>query len=203
MANLHPDLKKTLTDSGIPDDCPLLDYLDWAGIRTKNSLAMFFDETDKIDPWIHRFANKTTFGSPAKEIHYPEEDRRKGLLACFIAAWTECSDDLAQSRAAKLPTTSPAAPSIPPSTTPSTTDDKIPKTWPKGVYQQLLTDYKSELNTIPRTSPPWSRESPGPNVARAHHIQKLSSGRTWRNHHHSYIHSHRIREQQRQERPLR
>ena len=147
MANLHPGLKKTLTDSGIPDDCPLLDYLDWAGIRTKNSLAMFFDETDKIDPWIHRFANKTTFGSPAKEIHYPEEDRRKGLLACFIAAWTECSDDLAQSRAAKLPTTSPAAPSIPPSTTPSTTDDKIPKTWPKGVYQQLLTDYKNQNST--------------------------------------------------------
>ena len=113
MTNLHPDLKKTLTDSGIPDDCPLLDYLDWAGIRTKNSLAMFFDESDKIDPWIHRFANKTTFGTPAKEIHYPEEDRRKGLLACFIAAWTECSDDLAQNRAAKLPATAPTIPSIP------------------------------------------------------------------------------------------
>ena len=67
MTNLHPDLKKTLTDSGIPDDCPLLDYLDWAGIRTKNSLAMFFDESDKIDPWIHRFANKTTFGAPTQK----------------------------------------------------------------------------------------------------------------------------------------
>ncbi len=55
MANLHAELRVTLTENGIPDNSPLLDYLDWAGIRTKNSLAMFFADTDKITEWIERF----------------------------------------------------------------------------------------------------------------------------------------------------
>ena len=79
---------------------------------------------------------------PEKEIHFPVEDRRKGLLACLIATWNVCRDDFTAARQSKLPMTpSPTAP--PASTTPATsTDDKIPKTWPKGVYQQLITDYK-------------------------------------------------------------
>ena len=93
MANLQDTLKQTLFDSGIPNDSPLLDYLDWAGIRTKNSLAVFFPDHDKIEQWINRFSTKTTFGTPEKEIYFPEEDRRRGLLVCFIATWTICKKD--------------------------------------------------------------------------------------------------------------
>ncbi len=79
MANLHAELRVTLTENGIPDNSPLLDYLDWAGIRTKNSLAMFFADTDKITEWTEKFQNEITFGTPEKKIHFPENDRRKGL----------------------------------------------------------------------------------------------------------------------------
>jgi len=168
MANLHADFKVTLTDNGIPDDSPILDYLDWAGIRTKNSLAMFFASDDKITEWTEKFANKITFGSPEKEIHFPVEDRRKGLLACLIATWNVCRDDFTAARQSKLPMTpSPSAP--PASTTPATsTDDKIPKTWPKGVYQQLITDYKvstGNTKTFRRKDSPWSRTGGDPHVA--------------------------------------
>ena len=144
MANLHADFKVTLTDNGIPDDSPILEYLDWAGIRTKNSLAMFFASDDKITEWTEKFAKKITFGSPEKEIHFPVEDRRKGLLACLIATWNVCRDDFTAARQSKLRLPMTPSPTAPPaSTTPATsTDDKIPKTWPKGVYQQLITDYK-------------------------------------------------------------
>ena len=150
MASLHADFKTLLTDSGIPNDSPLLEYLDWAGIRTKNSLAMFFATSDQIDAWINRFENKVTYGTPAKEIHYPEEDRRKGLLACFIATWSQCRDDFDQARASKLPAPPPTIAALPAASSTSTTDDKVPKTWPKGVYQQLLTDYHTNNgNTRP------------------------------------------------------
>ena len=142
MANLHADFKITLTDNGIPDDSPILEYLDWAGIRTKNSLAMFFASDDKITEWTEKFANEITFGTPEKKIHIPIEDRRRGLLACLIATWNVCRDDFAAARQSKLPMT-PAATAPSASTTPATSsDEKIPKTWPKGIYQQLITDYK-------------------------------------------------------------
>ena len=143
MANIHAELKLTLTNSGIPDDSPLLEYLDWAGIRTKNSLAMFFADSDKINEWTDKFANEITFSTPEKKIHFPEEDRRKGLLACMIAAWTTCRDDFDAARHSKLPIppTPAATPALP--TTTTTSDDKVPKTWPKGIYQQLLTDYRT------------------------------------------------------------
>ena len=79
MANLHAELRLSLTENGIPDNSPLLDYLDWAGIRTKNSLAMFFTDTDKIIEWTEKFQNEITYGTPEKKIHFPENDRRKGL----------------------------------------------------------------------------------------------------------------------------
>ena len=79
MTNLHAELRVTLTENGIPDASPLLEYMDWAGIRTKNSLAMFFTDTDKIIEWIEKFQNEITFGTPEKKIHFPEDDRRKGL----------------------------------------------------------------------------------------------------------------------------
>ena len=121
---------------------PILEYLDWAGIRTKNSLAMFFASDDKITEWTEKFANEITFGTPEKKIHIPIEDRRKGLLACLIATWNVCRDDFAAARQSKLPMT-PAATAPLASATPATSsDEKIPKTWPKGIYQQLLTDYK-------------------------------------------------------------
>ena len=142
MANLHADFKITLTDNGIPDDSPILEYLDWAGIRTKNSLAMFFASDDKITEWTEKFANEITFGTPEKKIHIPIEDRRRGLLACLIATWNVCRDDFAAARQSKLPMT-PAATAPSASATPATSsDEKIPKTWPKGIYQQLITDYK-------------------------------------------------------------
>ena len=139
MANLQDSLKQALLDSGMPPDSPLLDYLDWAGIRTKNSLAVFFTDHDKIDRWINRFETKVTFGTPEKEIHYQEEDRRRGLLASFMAAWSLCKTDFDQLIQSRIPTTA-SLPSIPATTTTSTssTDDKVPKSWPKGVYQQLL-----------------------------------------------------------------
>ena len=143
MTNLHAELRVTLTENGIPDTSPLLEYMDWAGIRTKNSLAMFFTDTDKITEWIEKFQNEITFGTAEKKIHFPENDRRKGLQACFIAAWHICRDDFNAARQSKLPAPSlTPSPSIPTATA-STTDDKIPKAWPKGVYQQLLTDYRT------------------------------------------------------------
>ena len=143
MTNLHAELRVTLTENGIPDTSPLLEYMDWAGIRTKNSLAMFFTDTDKITEWIEKFQNEITFGTPEKKIHFPENDRRKGLQACFIAAWHICRDDFNAARQSKLPAPNlTPSPSIPTATA-STTDDKIPKAWPKGVYQQLLTDYRT------------------------------------------------------------
>ena len=81
MANLHADFKITLTENGIPDDSPILEYLDWAGIRTKNSLAMFFASDDKITEWTEKFADEITFGPPEKKIHFPVEERRKGVLS--------------------------------------------------------------------------------------------------------------------------
>ncbi len=146
MANLHAELRVTLTENGIPDTSPLLDYLDWAGIRTKNSLAMFFADADKITEWTEKFQNEITFGTPEKKIHFPESDRRKGLQACFIAAWHICRDDFDAARHSKLPTPTPLPLTPTPVTTPSSADDKIPKTWPKGVYQQLLTDYKTSTD---------------------------------------------------------
>ena len=71
MANLHADFKITLADNGIPDDSPIIEYLDWAGIRTKNSLAMFFASDDKITEWTEKFANEITFGSPEEEDSHP------------------------------------------------------------------------------------------------------------------------------------
>ena len=84
MTNLHAELRVTLTENGIPDASPLLEYMDWAGIRTKNSLAMFFTDTDKITEWIEKFQNEITFGTPEKKIHLPEDDRRKGLLGWTV-----------------------------------------------------------------------------------------------------------------------
>eukprot|EP00434_Breviolum_minutum_P046926 symbB.v1.2.043914.t1/scaffold20548.1/size546/1 len=111
-------------------------------IRTKNSLAMFFASDDKITEWTEKFANEITFGTPEKKIHIPIEDRRKGLLACLIATWNVCRDDFAAARQSKLPMT-PAATAPSASATPATSsDEKIPKTWPKGIYQQFITDYK-------------------------------------------------------------
>ena len=81
MANLHADFKITLTENGIPDDSPNLEYLDWAGIRTKNSLAVFFASDDKITEWTEKFADEITFGPPEKKIHFPVEERRKGVLS--------------------------------------------------------------------------------------------------------------------------
>ena len=143
MTNLHAELRVTLTENGIPDASPLLEYMDWAGIRTKNSLAMFFTDTDKITEWIEKFQNEITFGTPEKKIHFPEDDRRKGLQACFIAAWHICRDDFNAARQSKLPATSLTPSPTPPTVPASTTDDKVPKAWPKGVYQQLLTDYRT------------------------------------------------------------
>jgi len=104
---------------------------------------MFFASDDKITEWTEKFENKITFGTPEKEIHFPLEERRKGLLACLIATWNVCRDDFTAARQAKLPM-APSPTATPAATMPSTsTDDKVPKTWPKGVYQQLLTDYKA------------------------------------------------------------
>ena len=133
----------TLTDNGISDDSPILEYLDWAGIRTKNSLAMSLLAMTKITEWTEKFANEITFGTPEKKIHIPIEEHRKGLLACLIATWNVCRDDFTAARQSKLPMT-PAATAPSASTIPATSsDEKIPKTLAhKGIYQQLITDYK-------------------------------------------------------------
>ena len=196
MANLHAEFRLILTENGIPDTSPLLDYLDWAGIRTKNSLPMFFADTDKITEWTEKFQNEITFGTPETKIHFPENDRRKGLQACFIAAWHICRDDFDAARQSKLPTPTPLPLTSTPATTPSSTDDKIPKTWPKGVYQQLLTDYKTSTGNT-KSFPEkiligaekvivrmWHEH------ARTYYIQKLSGRRPRRNHHQPHIHRH-------------
>ena len=135
MANLHAELKVALANSGVPDNSPILDYyLDWAGIRTKNSLAMFFADSDKISEWIDKFQVEISFGTPEKKIHFPEEDRCKGFQTCMIATWTTCRDDFEAIRQSKLSLT--ATPTLTPTPTPTTTpgEDKVPKAWPKGVY---------------------------------------------------------------------
>ena len=200
MTNLHAELRVTLTENGIPDASPLLEYMDWAGIRTKNSLAMFFTDTDKITEWIEKFQNEITFGTPEKKIHLPEDDRRKGLQACFIAAWHICRDDFNAARQSKLPATSLTPSPTPPTVPASTTDDKVPKAWPKGVYQQLLTDYRTSTGNTRsfRKDTHRRREDHRQDVARAYHLQKLSGCGPWRNHHQPHLHCHRLSQQHRQ-----
>lgn len=69
MANIHAELKLALTSSGILDTSisPILEYLDWAGIRTKNSLAMFFADTDKLTEWIDKFQHEISIRHTREE----------------------------------------------------------------------------------------------------------------------------------------
>ena len=132
MTNLHAELRLALTENGIPDTSPLLDYLDWAGIRTKDSLAMFFADTDKIIEWTEKFQNEITYGTPEKKIHFPESDRRKGLQACFIAAWHICRDDFNAARNSKLPTPTPLPLTPAPSTTLTPQTTRFPRHGPRA-----------------------------------------------------------------------
>ena len=111
-------------------------YLDVIGLRTAQTLAVFFTSVQHIRDWMKRFQTGVATGTHNFKIE--EETTLHVQTACLISIWQNCPSP-------------PAATTTPASTAPasataasSTTEDKPPKSLPPGVWQQLLTEYSQQ-----------------------------------------------------------
>ena len=94
--------------------------------------------------WSHnlcwKFKSKVTFGD--QEIEVTDEDIHSAMTGALTATFIQCKDEHENQRLLNIPAP-PATAAITHPTTAGTpaVDDKVPKTWPPGEYQRLITQY--------------------------------------------------------------
>ena len=111
-------------------------YLDAIGLRTAQTLAVFFTSAQHIRDWMKRFQTGVATGTHNFKIE--EETALNVQTACLISIWQNCPSP-------PVATTPPASTSPAPApAASSTTEDKPPKSLPPGVWQQLLTEYNQQ-----------------------------------------------------------
>ncbi len=133
---LHSSLESLMTAAGMEPSSIVARYLDAIGLRTAQTLAVFFTSAQHIKEWMQRFQTLVTTGTHSFKIE--EETTLNVQTACLISIWQNCPSPPS---AAATPAPTPTAPAPASS---STTDDKPPKSLPPGVWQQLLADYNQQ-----------------------------------------------------------
>ena len=173
---MHGALPKTLEqieDAGIPTDDKMALYLQYIGVKQPSQFAIMFKDSDAVDNWCQKFKSKVTFGDD--EIHITNDDQHTAMTGAVTAAFLECKDILGQHRQAMSPAlpVTPALTTAPTSTAPPSLDDKVPKTWPAGEYQNLIKQYHDNSGK--------TRHFPEKTVLGAERVLV----RMWREHHKS------------------
>ena len=115
-------------------------YLKHIGVIHKSQFALMFKDADALAVWCNKFKAKITFGD--QEIEVTDDDIHSAMTGALTATYIQCKDEHENQRMLNLPT-APATAAITHPTTTGTTavDDKVPKTWPPGEYQRLITQY--------------------------------------------------------------
>ena len=136
MANpVSPELVDFLQHAGIRSDHPIVLYMTHIGLTSETAFVEFRPDSADLLAWCDKFKSEIKFG--AHKIGPIEGDHLDALKASLVAAHKAINKSI-------TPTTT-SAPSTglptPPATTHKDTDDKIPKTLPPGVYNELVEQY--------------------------------------------------------------
>ena len=135
-----PTFEQLLDQSGIPATHQMAKYLKHIGVIHKSQFALMFKDADALAVWCNKFKTKITFGD--QEIEVTDEDIHSAMTGALTATYIQCKDEHDNQRMINLPTAPAAAAITHPTTTGATAvDDKVPKTWPPGEYQRLITQY--------------------------------------------------------------
>ena len=132
--------EQLLDQSGIPATHQMAKYLKHIGVIHKSQFALMFKDADSLAGWCNKFKSKVTFGD--QEIEVTDEDVHSAMTGALTATFIQCKDEHENQRLLNIPA-SPATAAITLPTTAGTpaVDDKVPKTWPPGEYQRLITQY--------------------------------------------------------------
>ncbi len=136
MANpASPELIDFLQQAGIRSDHPIVHYLVHIGLTSETSFVEFKPDPADLVAWCDKFKTEVKFGT--QKIGPIEGDHLDALKASLVATHK------AINKSNSPVTTSPATAGIPATAaTPSKDpDDKIPKTLPPGVYNELIEQY--------------------------------------------------------------
>ena len=130
-----PELIDFLQQAGIRSDHPIVAYFVHIGLTSETSFVEFKPGTAELVAWCDKFKTEVKFG--AKKIGPIEGDHLDALKASLVAAHEAISKNNHPTPAS--PTT--AIIPTPASTSSKDQDDKIPKTLPPGVCNELIEQY--------------------------------------------------------------
>ena len=139
--------EQLLDQSGIPATHQMAKYLKHIGVIHKSQFALMFKDADALAGWCNKFKSKVTFGD--QEIEVTDEDVHSAMTGALTATFIQCKDEHENQRLLNIP----AAPATAAITLPTTAgtpavDDKVPKTWPPGEYQRLITQYHEGADKV-------------------------------------------------------
>ena len=136
MANpASPELLDFLQHAGIRSDHPIVYYLVHIGLTSETAFVEFKPDPADLVAWCDKFKTEVKFGT--QKIGPIEGDHLDALKASLVATHKAINKSNHPTTAGPTTTGPPAAPAA----TPKDTDDKIPKTLPPGVYNELIEQY--------------------------------------------------------------
>ena len=136
MANpVSPELVDFLQHAGIRSDHPIVLYMTHIGLTSETAFVEFRPDSADLLAWCDKFKSEIKFG--AHKIGPIEGDHLDALKASLVAAHKAINKSITPINTSAPPTGLPT----PPATTHKDTDDKIPKTLPPGVYNELVEQY--------------------------------------------------------------
>ena len=139
MANpISTEVIDFLQHAGIRSDHPIVNYLIHIGLTSETSFVEFKPDPADLLAWCDKFKTEVKFGT--HKIGPIDGDHLDALKASLVATHKAINKSIHNSS----PGSSPAAPAptaAPAATNPKDTDDKIPKTLPPGVYNELIEQY--------------------------------------------------------------
>ena len=136
MANpVSPELVDFLQHAGIRSDHPIVLYMTHIGLTSETAFVEFRPDSADLPAWCDKFKSEIKFG--AHKIGPIEGDHLDALKASLVAAHKAINKSITPINTSAPPTGLPTSPA----TTHKDTDDKIPKTLPPGVYNELVEQY--------------------------------------------------------------
>ncbi len=85
---LHASLESFMTAAGMGPSSIVARYLDVIGLRTAQTLAVFFTSAQHIKDWMKRFQTGVATGTHNFKID--EETTLNVQTACLISIWQNC-----------------------------------------------------------------------------------------------------------------
>ena len=136
MANpASPELIDFLQQAGVRSDHPIVLYMTHIGLTSETAFVEFRPDPADLLAWCDKFKSEVKFGT--QKIGPIDGDHLDALKASLVAAHKAINKSITPTIPSAPSTGLPATPA----TTPKDADDKIPKTLPPGVYNELVEQY--------------------------------------------------------------